>query len=331
MLVPCTGDGTECSALALVLMVGGDSPDGWLDDAEVLDLELHSWVERSPLPRLRFGFAVAAVGQRVYVLGGTDKDELNPPSSHRCRCDFHSGEAKTSRLLSSVEVFDFNSGEWMRGAPHMLQARTGAVAACVLGEVYVAGGNGGHLDGYLSSSERFWPGSGTPWEPLPPMRGARADAAATCIESRMFVVGGRDGTNVLRSAECFDMETSIWAPMPPMLTPRAHCSATAVGGSVLVMGGENDATCLGVVERYDPESGTRCWEALAPMAVPRSAAGAVVVGGAVYVFGGRCAGKILDAAERFDPDVGAWVSLPAMPMPRAAFGIGVCGKDYIVL
>mmetsp|Transcript_20946 Transcript_20946/g.66086 ORF Transcript_20946/g.66086 Transcript_20946/m.66086 type:complete len:489 (+) Transcript_20946:71-1537(+) len=260
-----------------VLLVGGEDPEGWTNSVEALCLDEYTWTTCTPLPRPRQGFALTALDGRLYLLGGTDDDDIE---------------------LSSVEVFDVASGMWLRGVPSMLHARTGAAAMTLFGRVYALGGNGGEREGYLASAERLCPGLG--WERLPPLHSARADAAAAaCAAGRLYAAGGRNGGEILRVAEVYDAERGAWQALPDMMTPRARCAAATIRTMVFVMGGFNDEVYLDTVEKYDPEISH--WESVASMVLPRSAAGAVQCHGSVYVFGGWNAGVLLDLVERYDP------------------------------
>ena len=99
------------------------------------------WQELAPMQVARYAPAGAVIGHRLYVVGGAASD-TGPP-------------------FSSMEIYDFKTGEWLAG-PEMPTARHHHSAAALEGELYVAGGRE-PADFSLDTFERFDPETGE-WE-----------------------------------------------------------------------------------------------------------------------------------------------------------------------
>ncbi len=69
--VPDARGGTGAAALAgQVISVGGEEPDGTIDEVLAYRIADRRWVQLEDLPTPRHGVGVAALGGRVYVIGG---------------------------------------------------------------------------------------------------------------------------------------------------------------------------------------------------------------------------------------------------------------------
>lgn len=80
-----------------------------------------AWTERAPMPTSRGGMAAAAVGTRLFVLGGE-------------------GDASTDTgVFDDVESYDVDSDAWTTWSP-MARPRHGMGAAAIAGVIYVPGG-----------------------------------------------------------------------------------------------------------------------------------------------------------------------------------------------
>ena len=80
-----------------------------------------AWRRLAPVPSQRTEVAAAAVGGRIWVLGGYGSD---------------------GTTLATAEVFDTGAGSWSRG-PDLPVAVNHAMAATLDGALYIAGGNDG--------------------------------------------------------------------------------------------------------------------------------------------------------------------------------------------
>ncbi|MFQ5894520.1 MAG: Kelch repeat-containing protein [Nitrospinota bacterium] len=267
------------------------------------------WLAKRPSPTERGEVAVAAVGEKVYVIGG-----------------FGGG---TRRSL--VEEYDTRTDTWRARAPLPIAVRHPA-AAGIGGKLYVVGG-------FLHSAWR-WPPVGRlfeydptadRWRERAPMPTARGALAAVAIEGKLYAVGGVAEGGDTGALELYDPKTDTWRRLAPMPTPRDHLAAGAVGGRLYVIGGRlgSYARNLDANEAYDPK--TNRWAKLPPLPTPRSGIAGAAVGGKIYVFGGESTEGTFDENEAFDPGAGRWLKLPPMPTARHGLGAAVAGGQIYVM
>jgi len=157
------------------------------------------------------------------------------------------------------------------------------------------------------------PPSGSP----PPLAGARSgQAAATLADGRrLLVAGGRNGQNLLKSAEVYDLATNSWASTRDMSVPRVgHTATTLPDGTVVVIGGRGSGGPLRTAEVYDPATGT--WSPFAPLTTAREGHSATVFvdgrtrGYQILVLGGIDQnGAVLTSGERYDSKTNTWTRL----------------------
>lgn len=123
-----------------------------------------TWTSGAPLPSARQGAVAAAIGGRIYVVGGYD-------------CRNH---------LNNLDIYDPETNTWESGPP-MAQARYEAACGVIGGKLYVVGGMADYRS--LSSLEIFDPETNT-WTTGPAMPTARFSLSAAVIGNKMYVVGG---------------------------------------------------------------------------------------------------------------------------------------------
>jgi hypothetical protein len=157
------------------------------------------------------------------------------------------------------------------------------------------------------------PPAGSP----PPLAGARSGQAAALLAAgrRLLVAGGRNGQNLLKSAEVYDLATNSWSSTRDMSTPRVgHSATTLPDGTVLVIGGRGGGGPLRTAEVYDPATGT--WSPFPTLTTAREGHSATVIvdgrtrGYQILVLGGiDQSGAILTSGERYDSTTDTWTEL----------------------
>ena len=156
------------------LYVVGGSGERRVSSVDIFDpaTDRPSWRAWQKTPRMatpRLEACAAALGGKLYVVGG------------------RAGEKCTS-LLSSVEIFDPETGLWQEGVP-MSTKRAGACAVTLNDELYVMGGRGGPgRTRHLTSVEIFNLETGS-WRAGPKMSTAMACAYAVALGGKLYVVG----------------------------------------------------------------------------------------------------------------------------------------------
>lgn len=221
-----------------------------------------------PLPRA--GCAVAAVGDTVFVAGGTYWRD-----GQKVWCD-------------RADRFDPTTGSWTALPPLPRLAGDAAGVAC--GEKFVVIGGGG--SGIGDRSVLALDGDGK-WEAWPELPAGRRSLAAAVHDREIFVFGGLTGG----PSDFRAVTSGVWSATPggrwivrkPMPGPaRFNIAVGSVGGRILVVGGctpEGEGVRnLDDVLAYDPR--TEVWSELGRLPEPSRGGFGVSVDGALYVFGG---------------------------------------------
>ncbi|MEO7760942.1 MAG: kelch repeat-containing protein, partial [Casimicrobiaceae bacterium] len=167
------------------------------------------------------------------------------------------GAGLAATPLSSVEVYDPDSGNWVfTGALATARYDHSAIRLANGKVLVVAGSNGAHN---LAAAELFDPATGS-WSAAGALSDARSLHTATLLASgKVLVAGGMSDFGTLQSAELYDPATNSWTPAGLMASPRMnHAAALLPSGKVLVVGGFNPTARVGVAtaETYDPATNT---------------------------------------------------------------------------
>ena len=262
-----------------------------------------SWRALAAVPSERTEVAAAAVGDRIWVLGGYAPD---------------------GATLATAEVYDTAADRWARG-PDLPVAVNHAMAATLDGVLYIAGGNDG--DGPSAQVARL---DGDRWRRLAPLPRGRSAGGLVALEGRLYLVGGVVDGGLAGDTQVYDPATDRWAAAPGLPTPREHLGA-ASGGKVYVVGGRVGGLGgnLAAAEAFDPATGR--WAGVADLPTARGGlAATATAGGQVVAVGGE-ASATFGEAEALEVASGRWRSLPPLPTPRHGLGVVAVGDTIYVL
>jgi hypothetical protein len=268
------------------------------------------WSEVAPLPASRVNAFAGAVGDKIYLYGGS------------------SGDAGFSS--DRIDVFDITSGAWSRSAnaPRLLGAWRGV---SIGGRMAMFNGSQGLLHdpvagtwtptAALSASGLIiglgaWTHDGTTdvvalldrgvayvdatlyrysvstntWHLIGTLdKGQRFEYETAIAGDRIYLIGGFANGTYLRSVQAFDLRTSQDGPRAgEMSAGRIGMSVAVLDGQIHIMGGYNYGGASRSVQVLDPSDGTIS-EGPA-MFAGRHGAATAVVGGRIYVMGGYVAG-----------------------------------------
>ena len=202
-------------------------------DAQLAIINVASglWSAGPSMPDVRDGTCVAAVGGKLYVIGG----RLN--------------QATASAM---VEQFDPSTNQWSRLAD-MPTARAFGACAVVNNIIYVIGGQANGT--YLSATEGFDPVANS-WTAREAMPTRRTLMAATVLQNKIEIIGGLGLSNprTLTTVEEFDPSKpdgslgthNAWSTKNPISAARYGAAAGTVNNSVYVIGGTNVDTSTSV-------------------------------------------------------------------------------------
>jgi len=264
-----------------------------------------AWQRLKPAPSERTEVAAAAVGDRIYLLGGFAPD---------------------GATVATVEVYDTAADAWSRG-PDLPVAVNHAMAATLGGAVHVAGGYGGDR----APSRQVVRLEGDRWRQLAPLPEGRAAGGLVALDGRLYLVGGVGPGGLAADTLVYDPTADRWSAEPGLPTRREHLGAAAAGGRVVVVGGRVGGLTgnLDVAEAYDPAA--RRWARLPPMPTARGGLAATATADGLVVAVGGEAAATFPEAEALDPRTGRWRSLPPLPTPRHGLGVVAVGRVVYVL
>ncbi len=292
------------------------SPGGVLADSS----QQGTWTVGSPALTKRTEVAVAAVADKVYVVGGFS-GELNLKN------------ALNFAISPVVEIYHPVSNTWSMTTP-LPEGRHHAGIAALNDFLYVIGG-------FTKSSLSVWHAVSTvyqynpateAWRELAPMPSARGALGVAVYQDRLYAIGGYDGERNTKAVEVFDPQTNSWSSAASLPTPRDHLAVVTAGSRIYAIGGRPDLDYRhnkGVVEEYDPE--TDQWRSRANLPTPRSGITAGVIDGRIYVLGGESGTGTFAANEMYIPAADRWQAMAPMPTARHGLGAAVVdGRLYVM-
>jgi len=286
------------------------------------------WESNMPIPTPRGEMAFTTFDEKIYVIGGFDKNE---------------------KALDVVEVYDTKTNSWSTIAP-LPEPLHHITAAAYEGKLYVAGGTQDQIPSYFGLHLRettransfffIYDIENDEWSEGLDMPTPRLGLTAQAINGTVYVIGGANhfpypiyGAKHEWYAvnEAYDIDSGVWQTKAPMPTPRDHLQSTVIDGKIYVVGGRQTSLKTTVVanEVYDPISDT--WKVLESLPTPRGGLGVTSLNGTIFVLGGVAEENVnLDTVEQYIPNQG-WVT--HNPMPVALQGmtvISVGEKIYVI-
>ncbi|MFC5846884.1 malectin domain-containing carbohydrate-binding protein, partial [Deinococcus petrolearius] len=263
----------------------------------------------------------AAVGNKLYVFGGFDKD---------------------LQTTARAQVYDLTTNTWAAVADMPEQITHGAVA--VDGQtIYLAGGFVGRHPGPQTANVWKYDVAGDRWTAGPPLPRAVGAGALVRLGRDLHFFGGTErdlgNTQIYRRDSpdhwVLTLGTSTWRAAAPLPEPRNHLAGVVLGNSIYALGGQHlgdeEEGNRQTVERYDPATDTWTEVAGLPRAVGHINASAVAWQGRIVVVAGVTghSAEIADVNE-YDPATGRWTALTPLPAARQSPVAGVLGDQLVV-
>jgi hypothetical protein len=232
--------------------------------------------------------AAAALGNRVYVAGGSEQFGRPPrrevyvldlTAAHRV-----GGAAALPEELRWQPVAPMPSGRW---APAM---------AALGGQLVLAGGttdgeaNGG-LDGAATIPALAYDPVADRWTRLAPPAVAREHLGAVAAGGLFYTVGGRWNGRNLGAVEAYDPGQNRWLTLPPLPVPRSGLGVAAVHAGdrsfIVAAGGEDPGIPGRVFAEADVfDTVARTWRSIPPLPTPRHGVGGAGHGANAYFLAG---------------------------------------------
>ena len=226
--------------------------------------------------------AAAAIGSRIYLIGGFD--------------------TTTNVPTTQVLVYDTRARQWTTAAA-LPRPRGGLAAAVLGGRIHVIGG--GNSESTIADHSAYDPATDR-WSELAPLPRPLGSPAAVVHAGSLYSIGGRSGLEDFGMVWRYDAAADRWIAASAIPARGTHGAVSACG-TIYVFGGESQPQqrVLADVLRLDPAHAV--WVAVAPLPTPRNFARAVVFQDGILVVGGSLSpGSSHESAgsrviERFDP------------------------------
>jgi N-acetylneuraminic acid mutarotase len=240
--------GAGCATVgSSIYVMGGETAQGpggpyeITADVNQFDAATGTWTDCGggciPMPGGRFLFSLAAIGTKLYAIGGYD--------------------AGYSELID-VREYDTGLNTWTDcgGACAPMPGPGHGVASGVLdGEIVLAGG--GDPGDSRSATSAFQPDVNG-WSELEGMPIGRccAGQAGAALDGALYIFGGQTGLPALGSVAAYDALTDSWSEAPEMPQARSQTAAAVLDGKVYVTGGHTGGESpewLKSAAVFDPE------------------------------------------------------------------------------
>ena len=274
---------------------------------------LGSWNIGAPAPTKRTEVAVAAVQDKIYVVGGFTEPDF--------------GNLLDYAISPAVEVYEPKAHSWTTTTP-LPFGRHHAGIASLDGYLYVVGGFGRTMFSVWRAVDtvyRYDPTT-TEWRAMASMPTARGGLGVAVYDGRLYAIGGYDGKVNPAAVEMYDPKTNSWTKRAPLPTPRDHLAVATVGARIYAIGGRpklNYGLNMAIVEEYDPAKDQ--WRPRADLPTARSGITAGVIEGRIYVLGGESKSGTFTNNEAYFPQEDRWRTMAPMPTARHGLGSAVVG------
>jgi len=263
----------------------------------------NQWNTLTPMTNSRFGAAVAAVGNQIFVMGGWDG---------------------VSAISKVVEMYDLQTKIWTRKT----NMSTGTVyaASAVIGTlIHVMGGYNGSS---ALNTHLVYNTITDSWSQSTALTSPRSGCSAAVVSQKIYLIGGYYNGNALSTNQMFDPATNTWTIKTAMTTARTDFAIASLNDVIYTIGGCG-TDVLNTNEVYSPATNT--WTTYYPMNTYRTACSGAVAGNKIYVLGGGDSYRYTSQTEVYNPSTNEWISTSNIPAPRSYFGaVGIGSKIYVV-
>lgn len=191
-----------------VYLLGGYSGAG--PSSRVFRLDGSGWVEEPSMPGGRAAAGAAAIGGKIYVVGGIGDQGL----------------------AQSMYGYEAPSKKWSE-AQGMPTPREHLGVAALAPYLFAVGGRSSVN---FATAENFDTRNGT-WARVADMPSARGGSAAGVTSNGFLVSAGGEADRTFDSAELLDLQSGKWFLLPPMPTARHGLGVVGVGTKIYVISG----------------------------------------------------------------------------------------------
>ncbi|XP_053546359.1 LOW QUALITY PROTEIN: kelch-like protein 21 [Bombina bombina] len=223
------------------------------------------------------GYSIAALGNDMYVTGGSDG----------------------SRLYDCVWRYNSSVNEWTEVSP-MLRAREYHSSTVLKGMLYVIGSD---------STERY-DHSLDSWEALRPMLYPMDNCSTTSCRGKLYAIGSLEGKETM-VMQCYDPDTDLWSLVNcGRMPPWSFAPKTVTLNGLIYFVRDDSAE----VDVYSPSKNE--WDKIPPMKQVHVEEALQLWGEKLYVSGGYDnTFELSDVVEAYDPGARTWCIMGHLPQP----------------
>ena len=274
------------------------------------------WKQVTQLPTWRLDGAAAAVGGKIYLIGGFDHET-------------HIGGRGPA--LSTVDVYDTRTHTW-HAAAEIPIPRIASQTAVFSNEIYVFGGydykGPWGVKRYHKTVEVYDTQTDT-WVKKRDMPTRRMPFATAVVDGKIYLIGGTrievkngvfGGKAITDLVEVYDPLTDRWEKRADMPTARSTDDAVVVDSKIYVLGGQTrfDGDLAGRfvtrIEEYNPK--TDRWHQLRDMPMFKFGFSTVAVDNEIYMISGMDnALQRIDVVDVYNPTVDKWREIEPPTIP----------------
>jgi len=247
-----------------IFVVGGLSDGPEASAVHAYDVASDEWQRIADLP-VPFAMPnVAAVGERLFVLGALDNNQ-------------------------ALE-YDFENDAWLELAPLPTPQGVGSAAVAVDGDrIFLAGGVLPGLSanllntGMRVSGMYVYDTALDTWQTLPDLPIALGYAMGAILDGEMWVIGGSDNTERTDRVTAFDLATQTWSSKPVLPISLSSSAVAVLAGRIYMAGGI--ASSIGAISgaTWVFDAARQNWTQVTSMITPRFGMSAAVLNEKMYV------------------------------------------------
>lgn len=231
------------------------------DNFEEYDPDIGRWLDRAALPVGLERFAMASLGERIYVAGGFSAESGAEP-------------------IAQMWSFDPQTNVW-QGELDMPGPKSAFSLLAVDGLLYAVGGEGGVPGMFVYDPEALaWSAAAAP------DRINRRGAAAVVFDGAIWLIGGVRAGVSSAEVDIFDVQSGAWREGPALPEPRAGHAAAFLNGQIHVFGGRSADMQRTVRDHFQITPGAGAWDQGPALPSARTEAAAAALDGEVWLIGG---------------------------------------------
>jgi len=254
----------------------GYACDTITDTATLFNPGTNTFTAVHDMPRERYRHTAVAVGNKVFLLGGTDLSYPEPQIAH-------------------VDVFDLSTNTWstLPDLGKLTHAMSDPASFTVGTKIFFIGG---YETTDYNATNKVWSydsATTTGWNAVADAPTARGDSIAVAIHGKGYVFGGFTHENSwsipVGHLQSYDAKLDKWTSLPSMKTVRGDKAGAVLHNRFHVIGGETkdkegNSVPIKEVEVFDPSDGS--WQAEGDIPSERFRFMAAAIDNTIYIFGG---------------------------------------------